>query len=51
MRRIALLATGAAFAVALVPGPASACQWEIYYQTYETPVGEVTLPMAHCVAP
>lgn len=47
--RAALVA--AALAAALAPVSASACQWEFYEETYETPIGPVTVPMAHCVGP
>lgn len=47
--RAALVAALAA--AALTQGTASACQWEVYQHTTQTPVGPVTHPMAHCVAP
>lgn len=51
MRTLRLVLAGASVAAALVPATASACQWEIYEETYETPIGSVTAPMARCVSP
>ena len=51
MRTLRIAIGAAAVAAALVPVSASACQWEIYERTYDTPFGPVTAPMARCVAP
>lgn len=51
MRAVRLALAAAAVAAALAPATASACQWEIYEKTHQTPIGPVTTPMARCVAP
>lgn len=56
VRRLRLALAGAGVVASLavtafVPGAASACQWELYEETYDTPAGPLTVPMARCVGP
>ena len=51
MRALRTTLACAAIAAALVPASASACQWELYRETYQTPAGPVTVTMARCVSP
>lgn len=51
MRALRLGLAAAAFAAALVPASAWACQWEFYEKTYDTPAGPVTVTHARCVSP
>lgn len=51
MRALRLIAAAAAATAVLTPSVASACQWELYEETYPTPVGPVTVTQARCVSP
>ena len=51
-RALRATAAVALAAAALAPAvPASACQWEVYERTFQTPAGPVTVPFARCVSP
>lgn len=51
MRALRLTLAAAALAATLAPVSASACQWEVYRTSTQTPAGTVHHPAARCVSP